>query len=192
VVEHDRVVEAAGLRLLLRDDRVEVVERLDVRAERAGRLAHDRADQDPQRIRPEHGRERIRRHDQRRPLAPPRVDTRSADAARQERPHVRVLQPRTQDDLADHREQLLRVEGQLELQAARRALEAGQVVARPEQVAAEHAHPLEDAVAVEEAVVEDGDAGVGAVDVVAVDVDRQPCRIERHVIASLCRSSRVG
>ena len=123
-VEHHRVVHAELARLLLGDDRVEVVERLHVRAERARRLAHDRAREELDRVGAEERRERIGGDDQRRHGAQPRVDPRAAEAAGDDRAHVRVAQVAAAHDLADDLDQRVGVDRQRQPERARRARDA--------------------------------------------------------------------
>jgi hypothetical protein len=109
-VEHHGVVHAEVDRLLLGQDRVQVVAGLHVRADRARRLADDRAREQLDRLRAQEGRERVRAHDQRRHGAQARVDARAAEAARDQRAAVRVTQVAAAHDLAEDVEDLVGVD----------------------------------------------------------------------------------
>jgi hypothetical protein len=63
-----------------------------MRPERARRLADDRADQEPQRVRAEHRREGIGHHDDARAFAAPGIEAWSAGSARDDGPNVRLLE----------------------------------------------------------------------------------------------------
>src|SRR5262249_14946457 len=71
----------------------------------------------------------------------------------------------------DRRHHLLAAEGDVEVDVPCAVVEAVDVLAQAEDLAAVDADALEDAVAVEEAVVEDADARLGLVEELAVDPD---------------------
>ena len=97
---------------------------------------------------------------------------------------MRLLEARPRHDLADDFEQLVGTERDLDSERARGALESREVVARSEQRTPEDAHALEDAVAVEQAVVEDGEPRLGAVDVLPVDVHSETRWVEAAHVPS--------
>jgi hypothetical protein len=96
----------------------------------------------------EERRERIRGHDQARHRAQPRVDPGPAEAAGDDRAHVRVAQVAAAHDLADDLDDRVGVDRQRQAERARRAGDPRHVIRGPEQPAVEHPHALEDAVAV--------------------------------------------
>ena len=89
-----------------------------------------------------------------------RRDAECARAARDDEAQVAVVQPGALRRLAAERRDLRALGGQLEHDRARRGREPVEVLVEQERPPAVDADALEDAVAVEQAVVEHGDPGL--------------------------------
>ena len=103
-------------------------------------------------------RERRGDHDQARARAGVRRDAERADAARDDEAQVAVVEAGALRRLAAERRDLGALGRELERDRPGRGLEAVEVLVQQERPAAVDADALEDAVAVEQAVVEHGDA----------------------------------
>ena len=173
-VEHDRFQAAGPDGLDLGEDVVEVVQRFDARVERVGMVAHDAGRDDFQAVLVELRRIEtnvIDNDDDLRVGRLARVEAEAAGPARHDQADVAVLLGVGLDRVQHGVAHLLARQRDFQRDVLGAVVEAFDVLAEAEDLAGVDADALENAVAVEEAVVEDADAGVGLVEELAVDVD---------------------
>ena len=174
VVQHDRLEGAGAVGLDLREDVLQVVEALDPRVEdRRPDLASGRRDHPEPLLVQILGVELHLVHDadHRRALAVGRVEAELAHAPRHHEADVRVPPPVAPDRFDHHAGHRVDRHRDLERDGVRRFIQTVEVLAETKDATVVDADPLEHAVAVEEAVIEDRDLRLVAIVECAVDVD---------------------
>src|SRR5262249_26626805 len=174
VVEHEGFLTAGAVGLDLGEDVVEVVERLDPRAQRVGVVADDRRGDDLHAFFVELGwieADVIDDDDDLRVGTLVGVEAEGAGAAGDDETDVAVLLALGLDGPQDFLVHAVARPGDLQVEVFGALVEAFDVLVKAEDLAGVDTDALENAVAVEQAVVVDRDGGAGLVDELAVDVD---------------------
>ena len=155
-VEHHRLIRAGAVCLQPRQNRVQVVEALDARIEPVGAEPARRRDDQPSTAPPRVGHrvEPVGDDEERGLPATARVDPQRAHAARHHQAQITGIVGYGGQGLCHRPGQRLLVPRQAQRQCARRLREALQMCLKPEGAAMVKADALEDAVAIEQPVVE--------------------------------------